>query len=116
MNPWSALARLLSTTALDCWRAALINERARTSGTQICTGRSPWARRRSRCNLTLSRDERESCSTAVSCTVTYNLAAHGGYCKNPHQKEVLRDKSYPRSTQVARIGSKTPIWNLSASA
>src|ERR1019366_3066082 len=51
-----------------------MNERARTSGTHICTGLSPWARRRSRCSRTLSRDERVCCSITASDMVTCNLA------------------------------------------
>jgi hypothetical protein len=34
------------------------NSTARVSGTQICTGRSPCARRRRRCARTLSREDR----------------------------------------------------------
>src|ERR1700722_6180738 len=57
-NCCSAAACSLAATGLDCLRAAATKERARTSGTPICTGRRPWARRRSQCNLTLSRDHR----------------------------------------------------------
>jgi hypothetical protein len=59
-----------------------MNERARTSGTHICTGLNPWARRRSRCSRTLSREEREVDSMAFSGKVTCNLLDYVGRCKN----------------------------------
>jgi len=53
---WSSALCSLAATAL-AWRcASAANPGARTSGTQICTGRSPWARKRARCSATRCLD------------------------------------------------------------
>lgn len=52
MKAWSSAARSLAATAADWRRASRSNSADRTSGTQICTGRSPWARSRRRCSRT----------------------------------------------------------------
>jgi hypothetical protein len=56
MNSWSSAATTLAATARD-WRcASSANPGARTSETQIWTGRRPWARSRARCSRTLFRE------------------------------------------------------------
>lgn len=53
-NAWSSASPSLAATAAD-WRcASATNSGARTSGTQIWTGRRPWRRNRSRCWRTRS--------------------------------------------------------------
>ena len=49
---WSSALCSLAAAALACRCASAANPGARTSGTQIWTGRSPWARRRARCSAT----------------------------------------------------------------
>jgi hypothetical protein len=82
INRWSIWACLLDATAVDCVRAAVMNERARTSGTHICTGLNPWARRRSRCNRTFSREDRGVFSMVFSGRVTCNLPDYFDRGKN----------------------------------
>lgn len=56
MKAWSSRAYSLVATALD-WRwASSANPGARSSGTQICTGRSPWSRNRARYSRTRRRE------------------------------------------------------------
>jgi hypothetical protein len=49
MNVWSSVACRLDATSRDCREAWAANLGDRVSGTQIWIGRSPCARKRSRC-------------------------------------------------------------------
>jgi hypothetical protein len=47
-NACSSVSNRLAATSRDCRRASRAKVRERTSGTQICIGRSPRRRKRSR--------------------------------------------------------------------